>query len=128
MLAGHVDKAGRTAFGHAFRVAERVKTERQKAIAYLHDVVEDTAVTFTDLRCLGFSEVTVTSVDLLTRRSNETYFGYIESLIRHNVDAVTVKLADVDDHLDDTSAISASLAARYRRARRILKQALGIEQ
>ena len=124
-MAGQVDQAGRTAFGHAFRVAEQVKTEHQKVIAYLHDVVEDTAVTLADLRHLRFTELTVVAVDLLTRRSNDTYFGYVGRITgSYNVDAVTVKLADVDDHLKNTDAISDELVARYRRARGILSQAL----
>lgn len=91
--------------------------------ALLHDVVEDTDMTLDQLRELGFSPSVVEAVDRLTRRPGETYMDFIER-IKPNVIARYVKLADIDDNLQDQSALdpdeAAFLRKRYERAREVL--------
>lgn len=57
--AGQTDKAGRPYLDHPRRVAARVQTTTGDpdavAAGWLHDVVEDTAITLGQLRELGFS-------------------------------------------------------------------------
>lgn len=43
---GQVDKAGVDYIKHPETVASFVKTDEEKAVAYLHDVIEDTELTF----------------------------------------------------------------------------------
>ena len=50
------DKGGAPYVYHPFHVAEQMKTEDEVIVALLHDVVEDTDMTFEDLRAEGFSE------------------------------------------------------------------------
>ena len=110
------DKAGRTLFSHALRVAERCPEPRAYTIALLHDIVEDTAVTLSDLGVF-FDSTTVEAVSALTRRTTETYARYIER-IRTDGPAVagTVKIPDLRDHLATAHSIPASLERRYRKA------------
>jgi len=56
---------------------ERWDDEYLFAIAFLHDVVEDTEYTIDDLRKEGFPPVVCNTVDILTRRIIENYANYI---------------------------------------------------
>jgi (p)ppGpp synthase/HD superfamily hydrolase len=73
--------------------------EHVVAVAFLHDVVEDTAATLDDLRALNFPERVVEAVDALTRREGETPDDYYVR-VRANRDALAVKLMDVRDNAD----------------------------
>jgi len=54
--AGVTDKAGAPYILHPLRVMMKMKTIDEKIVAVLHDVVEDTDISFDDLREMGFSE------------------------------------------------------------------------
>lgn len=92
-------------------------------VAMLHDVVEDTDMTLDHLRELGFSPSVVEAVDKLTRRPGETYKDFILR-IKPNVVAKYVKLADIDDNIEDQSALDPEeaefLRERYTKAREVL--------
>ncbi|HET0923692.1 TPA: GTP pyrophosphokinase, partial [Streptococcus pneumoniae] len=47
--AGQVDKAGVDYIQHPLYVASQVNTEQEKAVALLHDVIEDSDITAADL-------------------------------------------------------------------------------
>ena len=120
--AGHTDKAGRPYTEHLERVAESVRRPGAAAVAYLHDIVEDTPCTLDHLIRLGFDESRVVRpVDILTRRDGETYFDYIRRIAKSgDATALAVKRADLLDHLRDTAAIPDGLAKRYRKALAII--------
>lgn len=85
---------------HPIRVAQEVRGEKQKAIALLHDVLEDTSVTLLEVSQLFGSEV-AEAVECLTKRKGETYDDYISRVLT-NKDAVAVKIADICDNLGDS--------------------------
>jgi (p)ppGpp synthase/HD superfamily hydrolase len=121
---GMVDKAGKPYFGHAARVANSpiLKTYGEIAAGFLHDVLEDTHVTAEDLKALGISDFTIKLVKILTRGKGEKYFDYIDR-IAADERATRVKLADIEDNLDETRSpdgIKPSLRDRYLKARIIL--------
>jgi (p)ppGpp synthase/HD superfamily hydrolase len=43
---GKVDKGGQPYFYHLQRVAEKMTTDNEKIVAYLHDIIEDTEIDF----------------------------------------------------------------------------------
>jgi (p)ppGpp synthase/HD superfamily hydrolase len=92
--AGQVDKAGELYITHPERVAARVDGTIEKAVAWLHDVIEDTDI---DLSDLPFPADVVAAVDAMTRRPGELLDDYI-SRVRANPIAVAVKRADVADN------------------------------
>ena len=110
-------------YAHTERVAQRVSrggAYLEYAAAWLHDVVEDTACTPTDLHRLGFSAELVNLVSLLTRDEGVTYRDYILRISR-NLAATRVKLADLDDNLNGRpTPPPASLEKRYRNAQQLL--------
>lgn len=119
---GQVDKAGQPYITHPARVAARVAgDENAVAAAWLHDVVEDTAVTLADLEEAFPAEVTI-AVDALTRRAGEAPADYY-ARVRAVPLALTVKLADLADNSDPQrlarldAATRERLIAKYARAR-----------
>ena len=120
--AGQYDKAGQPYYLHPYAVAERVEGgDTERAVAYLHDVVEDTPITLDDLRGMGFPEEVIDGVDAMSRREGETYTDYIYR-VRENPCARNVKLADLSHNTDPSRAASLteSLSKRYEQAKRIL--------
>jgi (p)ppGpp synthase/HD superfamily hydrolase len=125
-----VDKAGHPYIAHPLRMVARALTEHQDPdvaiIAALHDVVEDSAISFDDLRMAGFSEQIVDAVEALTRREGEGYADFLQR-VRQNTLAVVVKLLDVDDNSDlvrlgliRDKATRLRLFKKYASAREIL--------
>ncbi|VJX71331.1 guanosine polyphosphate pyrophosphohydrolases/synthetases (COG0317) [Streptococcus pneumoniae] len=53
---GQIDRAGIDYIKHPETVASFVATDEEKAVAYLHDVIEDTSLTLLDLKKEGFSK------------------------------------------------------------------------
>jgi (p)ppGpp synthase/HD superfamily hydrolase len=100
---------------------DTVSADRVKAIAILHDVLEDTPFTQQDLREAGIPEHVIAPVVLLTRGEKENYFDYITRLrdCGHN-DVILVKLSDLNDNLIDLE--EGSMKDKYRFAQYMLRQ------
>lgn len=99
--AGQVDKAGEPYILHPLRVMLTRETEQERICAVLHDVIEDTNITFDDLRNEGFSENVITVLDCLTKRDGEDYDAFIDRVLK-NETACNVKLADLCDNMNLT--------------------------
>lgn len=97
---GQFDKSGKDYIGHPLRVMEMGKTEDEKIVGVLHDVVEDSPWTFQELEAEGFSKQITDALRCLTKTSEkENYDEYIER-IKKNPLAVSVKLNDLTDNMD----------------------------
>lgn len=96
---GQLDKADQPYITHPEFVASQVTGDETKAVAWLHDVVEDTSVTFNDLRAAGLSEAVIAGVDAITKRENEDYETYLERVAANPL-ARAVKLADLTHNMD----------------------------
>ena len=101
---GQVDKAGEDYIKHPEKVASFVKTDEEKAVAYLHDVIEDTELTLEDLNEYGFSKEVIEAVDIITKKRGEDYQSYLNS-VKNNKLARAVKLADLRHNSDLTRLI-----------------------
>ena len=98
---GQVDKAGEAYIKHPEKVASFVKTDEEKAVAYLHDVIEDTELTLEDLYEYGLSKEVIEAVDIITKKRGEDYQSYLNS-VKNNKLARAVKLADLRHNSDLT--------------------------
>ena len=97
---GQLDKAGRDYIGHPLRVMEMGKTEDEKIVGVLHDVIEDTGWTFEMLEAEGFSREVIEALKCVTKLSeNENYDEFIER-VKKNPLAVAVKINDLTDNMD----------------------------
>jgi len=95
------DKGGAPYILHPLRVMMNVEGELQKICAVLHDVVEDSDITFDDLRRDGFGEEIIAALDCLTRRADESYDDFMDRVLQ-NETACWVKSADLIDNMDLT--------------------------
>ena len=100
---GVKDKGGNAYILHPMRIAMRLRTndEELMSIAILHDVIEDSKLTFEDLLNEGFSERVVAGLRLLTHQKGVSYDDYIDAM-RGNRDALRVKREDLRDNSDIT--------------------------
>ena len=81
-------------------------------VALLHDILEDTNTTPDEL-----PEAARDDVLTLTRKDSETYFEYIDRVKNSgSVHAITVKIADLYDHLEQKDTLKDSLKDRYLKA------------
>ena len=108
---------------HCIRVAEPFVETPLYAPALLHDVVEDTDATITEI-VKSFDAKTAEIVEALTRSEGETYTEYIER-VKRNEDATAIKLVDLADNLmhclrPDAPEFTHSLIDRYLKAIRQL--------
>ena len=98
--AGQFDKSGKDYIGHPLRVMEMGRTEDEKIVGVLHDVVEDTDWTFEALAEEGFSKEVIDALRCVTKLSdNENYDDFIER-VKKNPLAVAVKINDLTDNMD----------------------------
>jgi (p)ppGpp synthase/HD superfamily hydrolase len=96
---GQFDKSGAPYIFHPAHLAERMDTEEEIIAALLHDVVEDTPVTFADLAAEGFSSAVLDALELLTHDPATPYLDYVRQ-IKTNALAKKVKLADLAHNSD----------------------------
>ena len=97
---GQFDKAGREYIGHPIRVMKMGKTEDEKIVGVLHDVIEDTDWTFERLEAEGFSQEIINALRCVTKTSeNENYDDFIDR-VKKNPLAVAVKINDLTDNMD----------------------------
>lgn len=100
---GQYDVNGVPYIFHPYHVAEQMTDEITVCVALLHDVVEDTDVTFEQLE-QDFPPEVITALKLLTHDSGTDYYEYVERIGTNPV-ARAVKLADIE-HNSDTSRIT----------------------
>ena len=85
---------------HLERVVAMVEGDEAKAVAWLHDIIEDTAVSALDLLAAGIPEPVVDAVRVLTRTQPDVYLDYIKIIkTEGSAAAQAVKIADLVDHL-----------------------------
>ena len=118
---GQLDKAGVDYIEHPIYVASQVDTEEEKAVALLHDVIEDSLVSAEGLLQAGLPETVVTAVQVLTKKKEQDYQTYLET-VKKNPLARVVKLADLK-HNSDLSRLS-SITEKDRERLKKYKKAI----
>ena len=118
--AGQVDKGGAPYILHPLRVMLRVAPGPQQIVAVLHDVVEDSEVSFEDLARAGFSAQVIRGLRAVTKVEGESYEAFVA---RAALDPVgrAVKLADLAENSDlsriaQPSQKDLERVEKYRRA------------
>ena len=96
---GQLDKEGVDYIEHPIYVASQVKSEKEKAVALLHDVLEDSPVSAEELLIAGLPEEVVTAVKVLTKKPMQDYQAYLETVKKNSL-ARVVKLADLKHNSD----------------------------
>lgn len=99
--AGQFDKGGNPYSLHPLKVMHYLKTndEELMCIALGHDVIEDTSVTYKDLRDAGMTDRVIEGIRALTKVPGQTFEEYKE-VVFQNRDAMLVKLCDLRHNTD----------------------------
>ena len=99
--AGQFDRGGNPYILHPLKVMHYLKTDDEElmCIALAHDVIEDTSVTYKDLREAGMTERIIAGIKALTKQPGQTYEEY-KAGVFDNVDAMRVKMCDLRHNTD----------------------------
>lgn len=91
----------------------------EKAIAWLHDVLEDAPETEESLRAAGVDDDVIETLRILTHKPGEDYFTYIHR-VAFLSETTRIKIADIFHNM--SSNPTARQKAQYTEAMRILLQ------
>lgn len=121
-----LDKSGLPYVYHPFHVAEQMDDQYAVCVALLHDVVEDSDVTFDDLRREGFPETVISAIAMMTHDDSVPYLQYVQKL-KENPLAKKVKLADLRHNsdlsrLDVVTPTDIERAEKYQKAIALLER------
>lgn len=97
---GQKDLDGSPVILHPMAVAVAGKNREEQVAGLLHDVVEDTGMTFDELLRLGVDETIVDALRLLTHTDDMTYEEYVNRIATSGNDiALHVKYNDLQHNL-----------------------------
>ncbi len=96
---GQIDKAGQPYILHPLRVMLHMTRPEERIVAVLHDVIEDTTLTYEYLSAEGFTQEIQEAIKALTKLDDEKR---IDAAKRAAVNPIAriVKIADVRDNMD----------------------------
>ncbi|MCS3632672.1 (p)ppGpp synthase/HD superfamily hydrolase [Salinibacter ruber] len=122
--ADQTDKAGAPCVLHLLRVMQFQTTEEAMMAGVLHDLVEDTDLSFNDLWERGYPGEVIAALDHVAKRDGEFYQEFAERAGQHPIDR-WVKVADLEDNmnvarLETVTEKNAERLVRYQRAYRQL--------
>lgn len=96
---GQTDKSGAPYILHPLRLMCGMKTDTERIVAVLHDVLEDTSVSLDELSREGFPSDVLDALACVTKREGEDYAAFCRRAGSNPV-ARRVKIADLEDNLD----------------------------
>lgn len=123
---GQFDYNGIPYIFHPVHLAEQMDDEISCCVALLHDVIEDTNMTFSNLE-KDFPKEVIQALQLLTHAKGVDYFDYVRAIKANSV-AKKVKLADLTHNADQTRCAGSDLTLeqleywkkKYVKAKQIL--------
>ena len=122
--AGQLDRDGYPVILHPLTVGLMGHTDEEKIAGFLHDVVEDSDITFDDLLKEGIHTGIVNAVRLLTHEKVTDYFDYVQRIIDSgNPIALQVKYNDLQHNYSRGKAYP-ELQAKHGKALEMVKAAI----
>ena len=95
------DKGGHPYIEHLYYVSSKGRNEMEQIIGLLHDILEDTKITPTNILESGISKEIVEAIYLLTKDENMPYSDYITNLIYSGNESVLyIKKVDMEHNMD----------------------------
>ncbi|SHO59172.1 GTP pyrophosphokinase [Vibrio quintilis] len=99
--SGQIDKAGQPYVLHPLRVMFQFDSEKERIVAVLHDVIEDSDMSLSEIKCCGFSDEITEALDCLSRKQAESYDDFIDRILTNKL-ACIIKIEDIKDNLNVT--------------------------
>lgn len=122
--AEQTDRDGNPVILHALTVGLMGHTDEEKAAGFLHDVVEDSDLSFNDLLREGIPTGIVNALRLLTHEAGTDYDAYIQRIIcSANPIALQVKYNDLQHNFARGKA-HPDLQAKHGKALERIKKAI----
>lgn len=122
--AGQLDRDGYPVILHPLTVGLMGHTDEEKIAGFLHDVVEDSDITFDDLLKEGIPTGIVNAVRLLTHEKGTDYFDYVQRIIDSgNPIALQVKYNDLQHNYSRGKAYP-ELQVKHGKALEMVKAAI----
>jgi len=121
---GQLRRNGEPVVLHPLRVSRKRHSSKLKIIALLHDTVEDSDITISQLREYGFSEDILFAIQCLTHKKNESWKQYVKRICKSPL-AQKVKQFDIEDNLYDCKP---SNRCKYLETLKTLKSKLRISK
>lgn len=121
---GRRDVDGTPTVNHSLKVGLAGRNERQMVLGYLHDVMEDTAITASYLEEVLIPQDIIDDLEILTHRYGSTYQGYIDNIeLKGSQDVLAVKLNDLVDNIrrDDPEKSPKRFAKHVTAYKQLLK-------
>ncbi|MBO4926394.1 MAG: HD domain-containing protein [Clostridia bacterium] len=120
---GQADKSGKPYIRHPARVAGRLQTPEAQVVGWLHDTVEDTGLSLSEVE-KEFGIETAKAVDAVSRKDGEDWDAYLLR-VKKNPIARQVKISDLIDNsnlsrLDHITIKDVLRQAKYNRALQLL--------
>ena len=101
LFKGKLDKGGNPYLNHLYYVSNHLEEVNMKTVGLLHDLLEDTIITESDLKKIGFDNDVIEALLLITKRDDELYGEYIDRILEsNNMIAINVKAIDMKNNLD----------------------------
>ena len=121
-----LDKTGLPYIHHPLHLAAQMTDEVTTCVALLHDVVEDSDMTFEKLEELGFGGEIIDALRIMTHDDDVPYMDYVRE-IKKNPVAAAVKRADLMHNsdlsrLDVVTERDLQRVEKYKQAMDLLKQ------
>jgi (p)ppGpp synthase/HD superfamily hydrolase len=113
---GQLDRFGKPYILHVMRVMMRGHDLEEQVLGALHDILERSPLTLSDILKKDYPPRVVKALDHITRREDEDYEGYIERVMQDGL-AMRVKLHDLADKMDLLHVDELSMAdlKRYKK-------------
>lgn len=122
--AGQLDRDGYPVILHPLTVGLMGHTDEEKMAGFLHDVVEDTSVTFDNLIEEGIPTGVVNAIRVLTHGKESDYYDYIQGIIESgNPIALQVKYNDLKHNFERGKA-HPDLQQKHGKALEMVKAAI----
>lgn len=122
--AGQLDRDGYPVILHPLTVGLMGHTDEEKMAGFLHDVVEDTSVTFDNLIEEGIPTEVVNAIRVLTHGKESDYYDYIQGIIESgNPIALQVKYNDLKHNFERGKA-HPDLQQKHGKALEMVKAAI----
>jgi (p)ppGpp synthase/HD superfamily hydrolase len=96
---GQLDKAGKPYILHPLTVMAQMDDVESKIVAVLHDAIEDSDLTITELSQQGFPALITEAIAAITKLDGELYDDYLLRVMGNEI-ALKVKIADVRHNMD----------------------------
>lgn len=113
---GQVDRFGHPFILHVLRVLTHARSDDQRILAVIHDVLERSDHTIEDLREKGIPDHVLIALTHISRIPEEDYDAYIDRVAQDPL-ATLVKVIDLADKMDlrDVGQLSVADLKRYNK-------------